>query len=118
VIQELADHHFYLAIAKESASSFVKDLLTRIAGDEMRHHVFYRDALRTGDASSRQPSGELLDQLLSCRSTSSAERVLADPYTRVSFQPPRRNSATPIAANAEKHTARVTNTPLGPRLVW
>jgi hypothetical protein len=55
VIQELATNHFYLTVAKRSASSFVKDLLTRIAGDEMRHHVFYRDELRAGFASSRDP---------------------------------------------------------------
>jgi Fatty acid desaturase len=55
VIQELATNHFYLTIAKRSASSFVRDLFTRIAGDEMRHHVFYRDALRTGFASTSDP---------------------------------------------------------------
>lgn len=55
IIQELATNHFYLAIAKRSASSFVKDLFTRIAGDEMRHHVFYRDALREGFAMASDP---------------------------------------------------------------
>jgi hypothetical protein len=55
IIQELATNHFYLAVAKRTASSFVKDLFTRIAGDEMRHHVFYRDALRDGFATSSDP---------------------------------------------------------------
>jgi Fatty acid desaturase len=55
IIQELATNHFYLTIAKRSASPFVKDLLARIAGDEMRHHVFYREALRAGFATTRDP---------------------------------------------------------------
>lgn len=46
IIQELATNHFYLMVAKRTSSAFLKDLFTRIAGDEMRHHVFYRDALR------------------------------------------------------------------------
>lgn len=55
VIQELATNHFYLTIAKRSGSSFVKQLFTLIAGDEMRHHVFYRDALRAGFATTSDP---------------------------------------------------------------
>ena len=55
IIQELATNHFYLMVAKRSRSPFVKDLFTRIAGDEMRHHVFYRDALRDGHAVSSDP---------------------------------------------------------------
>jgi hypothetical protein len=55
VIQELATNHFYLLAAKQSASPFIRDLFTRIAGDEMRHHVFYRDALRAGFATSSDP---------------------------------------------------------------
>jgi fatty acid desaturase len=55
IIQELATNHFYLMIAKRSASPFIKDLFTRIAGDEMRHHVFYREALRAAFAASRDP---------------------------------------------------------------
>lgn len=47
IIQELATNHFYLMAAKRSTSPFLKKLFTLIAGDEMRHHVFYRDALRT-----------------------------------------------------------------------
>lgn len=55
VIQELATNHFYLEVVKRSRSPFVKTLLTLIAGDEMRHHVFYREALRAGFTTSRDP---------------------------------------------------------------
>ena len=55
IIQELATNHFYLNVAKRSTSPFVKNLLTRIAGDEMRHHVFYRDTLRALFATSDDP---------------------------------------------------------------
>lgn len=55
IIQELATNHFYLTIARRTASRFVKEIFTLIAGDEMRHHVFYRDALRAGFASSDDP---------------------------------------------------------------
>ncbi|HEU0033627.1 MAG TPA: acyl-ACP desaturase [Kofleriaceae bacterium] len=46
VIQELATNHFYLMAAKRTQSPFLKKLFTLIAGDEMRHHVYYRDALK------------------------------------------------------------------------
>jgi hypothetical protein len=46
VIQELATNHFYLMAAKRTKSPFLKELLTLIAGDEMRHHCYYRDALK------------------------------------------------------------------------
>jgi len=55
IIQELATNRFYLMVAKRTASPFLKDLFTRVAGDEMRHHVFYRDALRAGFATSPDP---------------------------------------------------------------
>jgi hypothetical protein len=55
IIQELATNHFYLTVAKRSRSPFVKALFTLIAGDEMRHHVFYREALRAEFANSRDP---------------------------------------------------------------
>lgn len=48
VIQELATHRFYTLAAKQSASPFLKDLFTRIGADEMRHHVFYREAMKEG----------------------------------------------------------------------
>jgi acyl-[acyl-carrier-protein] desaturase len=47
IIQELATNRFYLTAAKRSNSPFLKKLFTLIAGDEMRHHCFYRDALHT-----------------------------------------------------------------------
>ena len=56
IIQELATNHFYLAIAKRTDSVFLRDLFTRIAGDEMRHHVFYRDTLRAGYATNADPA--------------------------------------------------------------
>ena len=55
IIQELATNHFYLMVAKRTSSPFLRDLFTRIAGDEMRHHVFYRDALRAGFATTPDP---------------------------------------------------------------
>ena len=48
VIQELATNRFYTMAAKRSSSPFLKQLLSLIAGDEMRHHCFFRDALRAG----------------------------------------------------------------------
>ena len=48
LIQELATNHFYLMAAKRSASPFLKELFSLIAGDEMRHHCFFRDQLRAG----------------------------------------------------------------------
>lgn len=56
IIQELATNHFYLTVAKRTSSPFIKDLFTRIAGDEMRHHVFYRDALREAFATTDDPA--------------------------------------------------------------
>ena len=55
IIQELATNHFYLMVAKRTKSAFIKDLFTRIAGDEMRHHVFYRDALREAFTTATDP---------------------------------------------------------------
>jgi hypothetical protein len=52
LIQELATNRFYLIAAKRAESPFLKTLFTLIAGDEMRHHCFYRDALRTAYESS------------------------------------------------------------------
>lgn len=46
LIQELATNRFYTYAAKQATSAPLKELLTLIAGDEMRHHVFFRDALR------------------------------------------------------------------------
>jgi len=47
LIQELATHQFYTLAAKRVASPVLKQLFSSIAADEMRHHVFFRDALRT-----------------------------------------------------------------------
>jgi hypothetical protein len=46
VIQELATQRFYTLASKRTASRFVRKLLALIAADELRHHVFYRDALQ------------------------------------------------------------------------
>jgi len=46
MIQELATNRFYTMAQKAADSPTLKDLLSRIAGDEMRHHVFFRDALK------------------------------------------------------------------------
>jgi hypothetical protein len=45
VIQELATQKFYVLAAKRTRSPFLKELLNLIGADEIRHHVFYRDAL-------------------------------------------------------------------------
>ncbi len=45
VIQELATHKFYTLAAKETKSPFLKRMFQLIGGDEMRHHVFYRESL-------------------------------------------------------------------------
>jgi hypothetical protein len=45
VIQELATNKFYGLASKETKSPFMKRMFQLIAGDEMRHHVFYREAL-------------------------------------------------------------------------
>jgi hypothetical protein len=47
MIQELATNHFYTMASKSSTSPFMKELFRLIGGDEMRHHCFYRDALRS-----------------------------------------------------------------------
>lgn len=46
VIQELATHKFYALAAKRAQSPFLRRLFQLIGGDEMRHHVYYREALR------------------------------------------------------------------------
>jgi hypothetical protein len=46
MIQELATNRFYTMAQKAAQSPALKQLLSLIAGDEMRHHVFFRDALR------------------------------------------------------------------------
>lgn len=45
VIQELATQKFYVLAAKRTRSPFLRELLNLIGADEIRHHVFYRDAL-------------------------------------------------------------------------
>jgi hypothetical protein len=46
VIQELITNRFYTYAAKHTRSPFMRELFSLIGGDEMRHHVFFRDALR------------------------------------------------------------------------
>ncbi len=48
IIQELATHKFYVLAARATRSPFLRRLFSEIGADEMRHHVFYRDALRDG----------------------------------------------------------------------
>jgi hypothetical protein len=45
VIQELATNKFYGVAAKHTRSPFLRRLFQLIGADEMRHHVFYREAL-------------------------------------------------------------------------
>lgn len=49
-IQELATYKFYSTAAKRTASTVLRRLFTEIGADEMRHHVFYREALHEGYA--------------------------------------------------------------------
>jgi hypothetical protein len=45
VIQELATQKFYGIAAKHTRSPFMRKLFQLIGADEMRHHVYYREAL-------------------------------------------------------------------------
>jgi hypothetical protein len=45
VIQELATNRFYAIAAKATKSPFLRRMFQLIGGDEMRHHVFYREAM-------------------------------------------------------------------------
>src|SRR5438270_12824044 len=45
VMQELVTWKFYSCAAKASKSRLVRAAFSRIGEDEMRHHVWYRDAL-------------------------------------------------------------------------
>ena len=47
VLQELVTWKFYLSAAKQTRSKLVRETFRRIGEDEMRHHVWYRDALRS-----------------------------------------------------------------------
>ena len=62
VIQELATHKFYGLAQKRTKSPFLKRLFQLIAGDEMRHHVFYREAMHEAYATSTQKD-EYSDQV-------------------------------------------------------
>jgi Fatty acid desaturase len=46
MIQELVTNKFYTYAAKQATSKTLKDLILAIAQDEMRHHVFFREALK------------------------------------------------------------------------
>jgi hypothetical protein len=55
MIQELVTNKFYTHAAKQATSQTLKDLVMAIAQDEMRHHVFFREALKERyDASSEK----------------------------------------------------------------
>jgi hypothetical protein len=55
MIQELATHKFYTLAAKQTASPFLRRLWLLIAGDEMRHHVFFKERLAAGHATAADP---------------------------------------------------------------
>jgi hypothetical protein len=59
MIQELATHKFYALAAKRTASPFLRRLFSEIGADEMRHHVFYREALREGFEAATDRAGYL-----------------------------------------------------------
>lgn len=46
VLQELVTWKFYSCAAKQTRSRLVREAFRRIGEDEMRHHVWYRDALK------------------------------------------------------------------------
>jgi hypothetical protein len=52
MIQELATNRFYTMAAKRSDSPVLKELFSLIGGDEMRHHVFFRETLQARYATS------------------------------------------------------------------
>lgn len=67
VIQELATHRFYTMAAKRTESVALRRLFSEIAGDEMRHHVFYREALREGFAQTSDKAA-YIDRILEATS--------------------------------------------------
>ena len=46
VLQELVTWKFYSAAARQTKSRLVREVFTKIGADEMRHHVWYREALK------------------------------------------------------------------------
>jgi hypothetical protein len=46
MIQELVTNKFYTHAAKQATSPTLKNLIMAIGQDEMRHHVFFREALK------------------------------------------------------------------------
>lgn len=56
VIQELATQKFYALAAKKTRSPFLRRLFQLIGADEMRHHVFYREALAELHGTSGDPA--------------------------------------------------------------
>ena len=50
MIQELVTWRFYLSASKQTKSLLVREAFRRIGEDEMRHHVWYRDALKARHA--------------------------------------------------------------------
>ncbi len=56
MIQELATNRFYTMAAKTVQSPTLRTLFSKIAADEMRHHVYFRDGLRARyEASADKP---------------------------------------------------------------
>jgi hypothetical protein len=56
VIQELATQKFYSLAAKQTKSPFLRKMFNLIGADEMRHHVFYREALAELHATAADPA--------------------------------------------------------------
>ena len=46
VLQELVTWKFYSSAAKQTKSKLVRETFAKIGADEMRHHVWYREALK------------------------------------------------------------------------
>lgn len=55
VLQELVTWKFYSQAAKQTRSRLVREAFRRIGEDEMRHHVWYREALRARHARASDP---------------------------------------------------------------
>jgi len=68
VIQELATQKFYALAAKRTRSPFLRKLFQLIGADEMRHHVFYREALAELHGTAREPAAYSEDVFQAVRS--------------------------------------------------
>lgn len=81
VIQELATNKFYAMAQKRTKSPFLKNLFGLIAGDELRHYVFYRDVMKELHTSST-------DQAWYCDRVFEATRAFKMPHLHYNLQVP------------------------------